>query len=65
MPQPYIEPSQTACILLSYVAKIKTGTPHSHTSSFCFTKSLKETFIDIQNIFFRFLWNNERDKIKR
>jgi hypothetical protein len=25
----------------------------------------KETLIDIQNIFFRFLWNNKRDKIKR
>ena len=26
--------------------------------------SPKETFIDIQNIFFRFVWNNKRDKIK-
>jgi hypothetical protein len=25
----------------------------------------KETLIDIQNIFFRFLWNNKRDEIKR
>jgi hypothetical protein len=25
----------------------------------------KETLIDIQNILFRFLWNNKRDKIKR
>jgi hypothetical protein len=25
----------------------------------------KETFIDIQTIFFRFLWNNTREKIKR
>jgi hypothetical protein len=25
----------------------------------------KETFIDIQNTLFRFLWNNKRDKIKR
>jgi hypothetical protein len=25
----------------------------------------KETFIDIQNIFSRSIWNNKRDKIKR